>query len=192
MRGISVFDIIGPIMIGPSSSHTAGACRIAKVASRIAGEQIVKVNFLLFGSFSKTYRGHGTDRALVAGILGMSENDERIRDSFDIAKESGLEFNFDIEEGETDFHPNTVEITMTTVGGEEVFVRGSSIGGGEIEINNINGAQLQYSGKNNAVMVTQEDTPGVIADVSTVLAKHGINIALLNINRENKGDIGRA
>ena len=126
---MNVFDILGPVMIGPSSSHTAGAARIGLVTRALLGKTPVKAHIFLHGSFAKTYKGHGTDKALVAGILGMQTDDERIRFSLDVAKKEGLEIQ--IETGELeDTHPNTAEITLTAADGEKVSLRGSSIGGG--------------------------------------------------------------
>ena len=135
---MNVFDILGPVMIGPSSSHTAGAARIGLVTRALLGKTPVKAHIFLHGSFAKTYKGHGTDKALVAGILGMQTDDERIRFSLDVAKKEGLEIQ--IETGELeDTHPNTAEITLTAADGEKVSLRGSSIGGGNILITRVNG-----------------------------------------------------
>lgn len=187
MREISVFNVIGPVMIGPSSSHTAGALEIAKIARKLARQKIVYVKFRLYGSFAKTYRGHGTDRALLGGILGMDTDDGRIRNSFEIARERGLEFEFEIDDSENDFHPNTVDITVRSDDGDEFFVRGASIGGGEVEITNINGTEISFSGKYNAVIINQKDEPGVVAQIAGVFAKHGINIAFMRVYRESRG-----
>lgn len=188
MRELSVFDVIGPIMTGPSSSHTAGACRLALVAAKIAGGTVLDVHFKLFGSFSKTYKGHGTDRALVAGALGMNPDDENIKNSFDIAKERGLIYSFEIDDGECEYHPNTVEITIKSSKGTTTFVRGSSIGGGEIVITNVNGTEINFSGKYNAILVRQLDEPGVLASITNLLCKYKLNIAFMTEYRENKGE----
>ena len=187
MREISVFDIIGPIMIGPSSSHTAGALKIAHVAWLMAKSKIVDVHFKLFGSFAKTYRGHGTDRALVGGMLGFATDDYRIRDSFAIAEEVGMHFSFEECDDETDYHPNTVRITLTEEDGTVSTLRGSSVGGGEIEIGEINGCEIKFSGKNNAVIVHQKDKPGVVATIAQVFAKENVNISSMNVICEDKG-----
>lgn len=129
MAFISVFDVLGPNMIGPSSSHTAGAAIIAYLAQKMIAPPLRRADFRLYGSFAKTYRGHGTDRALVGGILGFSADDERIRDSFALAKQQGLEFRFIPDETETDVHPNTVEIRMENAAGRVMTVRGESLGG---------------------------------------------------------------
>ncbi len=187
MREISVFDIIGPIMIGPSSSHTAGALKIAHVAWLMTKTKIVRVHFKLFGSFAKTYRGHGTDRALVGGMLGYETDDYRIRDSFAMAQEAGMEFSFEECDEETDYHPNTVRITITEEDGRVSTLRGSSVGGGEIEIGEINGCEIKFSGKNNAVIVHQKDKPGVVASIAKVFEKEQVNISSMNVICEDKG-----
>jgi len=185
MREISAFDVIGPIMVGPSSSHTAGALKIAKIASKLARGKISEVKFRLFGSFAKTYGGHGTDRALLAGILGMETDDPNIRNSFEIAKERGVKYLFDPDQSDNYYHPNTVEITAKYDGGE-LFLRGSSIGGGEVEITNINGTDISFSGRYNAILIYQKDVPGVVAYISKVFEKHGINIAYMQVYRDGE------
>lgn len=187
MKELSVFDIIGPIMIGPSSSHTAGALKIARVAKMLAATKIVKVHFKLFGSFARTYHGHGTDRALLAGILGFDTGDYRVRDSFELAAEAGIEYTFEEIDGETDYHPNTVVITITEENGESCTLRGASIGGGEIEIHELNGCAVTFSGKNNAILLHQKDRPGVIAAMMNVLAKYHVNIINMNAYCEERG-----
>ncbi len=190
MKDLSVFDIIGPIMIGPSSSHTAGALKIARVARTLAGGNIVKVHFKLFGSFALTYRGHGTDRALLAGILGFDTGDYRVRDSFELATEAGIEYTFEEMEGETDYHPNTVVITITDADGKESTLRGASVGGGEIEIHELDGCGVTFSGKNNAILLHQEDKPGVIAAMMQVLARYRVNVTTMRAEIEEKGLTG--
>ncbi|MBQ0125940.1 MAG: L-serine ammonia-lyase, iron-sulfur-dependent subunit beta [Clostridiales bacterium] len=185
MREISVFDVIGPVMIGPSSSHTAGALKIAKIARNLVKHKIKSVNFKLYGSFSKTYNGHGTDKALLGGILDFNTDDARIRDSFALADAADIAYSFEICDGENDFHPNTVEITVDAENGETLFLRGSSIGGGEVEITNINGTDISFSGKYNAVIVKQKDKPGVVADIANIFTKHKINIAFMRVYRES-------
>ena len=188
MRSISVFDIIGPIMIGPSSSHTAGALKIARVAGLLAKKKIAKVHFALYGSFAKTHRGHGTDRALVAGILGLDTSDYRIRESFEIAIEKGIEFDFEEVDEQTDYHPNTVVITLTETDGTVNALRGASVGGGEIEIHEINGCEIKFSAKNNAIIVRQKDKPGVIAAVAKVFENDGVNISYMSVYCEDGSD----
>lgn len=187
MREISAFDIIGPIMVGPSSSHTAGALKIAKIAGKLAKGKITSVHFKLYGSFAKTYKGHGTDRALLGGILGMNADDINVRRSFDVAKERGVKYGFELAGEDNDFHPNTVEITVKYDGGK-VVVRGSSIGGGEIEITNINGTEISFSGRYNAVIIRQQDVPGVVARITHIFEEHKINIAYMRVYRDGPGD----
>jgi L-serine dehydratase len=185
---LGVFDIIGPIMIGPSSSHTAGAVRIGKYAHSILGEKPVKARIGFSGSFAKTYRGHGTDKAIIGGILGMGTDDERIRNSFDIAREEGLTYTFETLELEG-VHPNTADVELEGASGRVVNVRGSSIGGGNILINRINGADVLISGKSTALIITHLDMPGMVAKVSNILGNNGININNFSLSRQEKGGI---
>ena len=188
MRELSVFDIIGPIMIGPSSSHTAGALKIARIARMLAKTKIVSVCFQLYGSFAKTYRGHGTDRALVGGVLGFATDDYRIRDSFELAQKDGMEIIFEEMEEDIAAHPNTVDIIVTEENGEISSLRGSSIGGGEIEITQINGCDIRFSGKNNAVIVHQKDKPGVVASITKIFEVFNVNISYMSVFCEEKGE----
>jgi L-serine dehydratase len=185
---LGVFDIIGPIMIGPSSSHTAGAVRIGKYTNSILGEKPVKVRVGFSGSFAKTYRGHGTDKAIIAGALGMNTDDKRICNSLEIAKEEGLDYTFEILELDG-VHPNTVELELEGESGRRVNVRGSSVGGGNILINKINGADVLISGKSTALIITHFDIPGMVAKVSNILGSIGANINQFSLNREEKGGI---
>lgn len=187
MSELSVFDIIGPIMIGPSSSHTAGALKIARVARMLAKGKIVSVNFHLYGSFAKTYKGHGTDRALVGGILGFETDDYRIRDSFRLAAQAGIEIFFLEMDTDADVHPNTVDIVITEEDGTNSTLRGASVGGGEIEITRINGCEIKYAGKNNAVIIRQYDRPGVIASIARVFEVFAVNIGYMSVFSKEKG-----
>lgn len=187
MAFISVFDVLGPNMIGPSSSHTAGAAIIAYLAQKMIAPPLRRADFRLYGSFAKTYRGHGTDRALVGGILGFSADDERIRDSFALAKQQGLEFRFIPDETETDVHPNTVEIRMENAAGRVMTVRGESLGGGKVRIVGINGVKVDFTGKYNALIVVQRDKPGVVAHITKILSDRDVNIAFMRLFREQKG-----
>lgn len=189
MKNYSVFDIVGPNMIGPSSSHTAGAARIGKLASKIAGGEIVDVKFLLHGSFASTYRGHGTDKALVGGILGFSPEDERIKTSFELAKEKGISFEFIATDLGDTAHPNTAKVVMTLKSGEVVEVVGASIGGGNVKINEINGLQLEFTGQYVTLIVEQNDLPGAAAHITKCLAETNVNIAFMRIYRHGKGEI---
>ncbi|MEF9983003.1 MAG: L-serine ammonia-lyase, iron-sulfur-dependent subunit beta [Oscillospiraceae bacterium] len=186
---MNVFHIIGPVMIGPSSSHTGGAVRIGRMARALINGNPVKADILLHGSFAQTYKGHGTDKALVAGILGMYPDDTRIRTSLQHAKEAGLEIN--ITTGEIpDAHPNTAIITLTDDLGVTVVVQGSSIGGGNIVITKINSLNVSITGQHASVIVLHNDATGTIAAVTAVLADKKINVSNFIVNREKKG--GRA
>ena len=187
MAFISVFDVLGPNMIGPSSSHTAGAAIIAYLAQKMIAPPLRRADFRLYCSFAKTYRGHGTDRALVGGILGFSADDERIRDSFALAKQQGLEFRFIPDETETDVHPNTVEIRMENAAGRVMTVRGESLGGGKVRIVGINGVKVDFTGEYNALIVVQRDKPGVVAHITKILSDRDVNIAFMRLFREQKG-----
>lgn len=189
VKDLSIKDIIGPVMIGPSSSHTAGALRIALMARRLLQAEPVSVSFRLYGSFAHTYSGHGTDRALLGGILGMAPDDERIRDSFSIARESGLEFEFSPCPDEPCDHPNTVDLDITDASGEHTSLRGESIGGGAAVISRINGVDVRLTGEYHSIVVRQRDRQGVLAHIATCLNIYGINIATTRLFRERKGDI---
>lgn len=190
MAFISVFDVIGPNMVGPSSSHTAGAASIALLAGKMIGEKITKVTFTLYGSFAKTYKGHGTDKALVGGILGFGTDDMRIRDSFSIAKESGLEFDFVCNNSDDeDIHPNTVDMEIIGQSGRKLNVRGESLGGGKVMLTRINGVKVQFTGEYHALIVIQRDNPGVVAGITSVLSSWDVNIAYLRVFREEKGGL---
>lgn len=175
MSNYNLFDILGPIMIGPSSSHTAGACRISKTARIISGPGFYKVEFMLHGSFAATYKGHGTDKALLAGALGMYPDDDRLKDSFEIARKEGLEFSFQ-KADLGDVHPNTVEIIMYYDDGRVNTVVGSSIGGGNIKIIEMNGISINFSSEFPLLIVKYKDKKGLIAYISTVLSECGYNI----------------
>ena len=185
MNNLCVFDILGPVMVGPSSSHT-GAARLGKVARAVAGEKIVDVKFLLHGSFAKTYKGHGTDKALLAGILGMKPDDERLRSSLSIAKEEGLNFEF-IERDLGDYHPNTVKFVMECESGNVCEVLGSSVGGGSIEIVEVNGNEANFSGAYPTLITCHDDKFGTVNKVTKLLSEHEINIAFMNVSRTQKG-----
>lgn len=188
MSFISVFDVLGPNMIGPSSSHTAGAAVIAGLAQKMMTPPIKRVEFTLYGSFAKTYRGHGTDRALLGGILGFATDDLNIRNSFDIARQRGLEFTFTPNETETEVHPNTVDIRMENAAGQVMTIRGESLGGGKCRIARINGVEVDFTGEYSTVIVVQQDKPGVVAHITKVLSDKGVNIAFMRLFRESKGN----
>lgn len=188
MKEISLFDVIGPNMIGPSSSHTAGALRIASMARRIIKEDIKSVTFELYGSFAYTYQGHGTDRALVGGILGFSSEDERIRDAFKIAEEEGLEYKFVLIKDVEPQLPNTVTIIVNTET-TKWRITGSSIGGGEFIISNVNGVDMEMNGEYYTLLVKQNDRPGVVAHITNILAQYKVNIAHMKLYREERNKI---
>ncbi len=185
MKYKSVFDIIGPIMIGPSSSHTAGAARIGRVARSLFGRKPKYATISFYGSFAKTYRGHGTDVAIVGGILDYDTFDTRIVDALTIAKQEGIEVKMTAEDAITD-HPNTARVII----GDEtdrIEVVGISIGGGKIEITELNGFELRLSGNHPALLIVHNDKYGAIAGVANILAKHEINIGHMEVSRKEKG-----
>ena len=186
MANIGIFDVLGPIMIGPSSSHTAGAARLGKIARTIVNKPIKDVTFLLHGSFTETYKGHGTDRALVAGILGMMPDDERLRDALLIAEKEGLEVHF-LPADLGQVHPNTVKILMTDCDDINWEVLGSSIGGGLVEIYEINGNKVKITGEYPTIITCHDDIPGTVSKVSTLFYDNDINIAHMTLVRSQKG-----
>lgn len=186
MRKYSAFDILGPIMIGPSSSHTAGAARLGKIARTIAGEDIISAKFLLHGSFAMTYKGHGTDKALAAGIIGMDPWDERLKSSLEIALNMGIKLEF-IKADLGEVHPNTVKFIITKSSGDQVEIIGSSIGGGNIIITEVDGDALEFTGTYPTLIINQNDVPGVINNVTAILFREKINVAFMKVYRNNKG-----
>ena len=183
----SVFDIIGPVMIGPSSSHTAGAVRIGKIVSSIFVEEPKEVEFQLFNSFAKTYRGHGTDLALVAGILGMDTDDPRIPDSLKIAHERGIRIVWSIQKESNAPHPNTTTITVKN-DHKTISVTGISIGGGNIQVTELNGFAISLNMNTPTIIIVHQDVPGMIAHVTEALSRYDINIAQMNVTREKAGE----
>ena len=182
----SVFQIIGPVMVGPSSSHTAGAARLGNIARRICDEEPVRVDFYLHGSFARTWKGHGTGKALLGGIMGMDPADERIADSFYLAAETGMQYNFHTADlGEV--HPNSVKIVMQTADGRIWEMLGSSIGGGKVMVSSINGMDIEFSGDYPTIITFHRDQPGAVAQVSEILSRHSINIAFLKVFRSSRG-----
>jgi L-serine dehydratase len=182
----SLFDIIGPVMIGPSSSHTAGAVRLGALARAILGAQPVRADIELHGSFASTGRGHGTDLALTAGLLGMAPDDPRIRRAPERAGQVGLTVSFaDADLGEV--HPNTARITLHDADGRRVVVQGSSVGGADVELTHIDDFHVSITGELPVLIVEHHDQPGVIAAVSAVLAEHGVNVASMEVSREMRG-----
>lgn len=187
MSLISVFDVIGPNMVGPSSSHTAGAASVSRLARKLFAKEVTRVTFTLYGSFAKTYRGHGTDRALLGGIMGFATDDLRIRDSFAIADAKGLQYEFKKNTTETEVHPNTVDIEMEGADGSRMTVRGESLGGGKIRIVRLNGVDVEFTGEYSTLVVIQKDKPGVVAHITRCLSEADANIAFMRLFREEKG-----
>lgn len=187
MKYKSVFDIIGPIMIGPSSSHTAGAARIGRVARSLFGREPKWANISLYGSFAQTYKGHGTDVAIIGGILDFDTDDKRIIKAIDIAEERGMKISFVKEDAVPD-HPNTARVTIGDENGELDLV-GISIGGGKIEIIELNGFELKLSGNHPAVLVIHNDRFGAIAGVANIFAQYEINIGHMKVSRKEKGKL---
>lgn len=185
--GITIQDVIGPIMVGPSSSHTAGALAIAAMTRRLMSAPPRSVEFKLYGSFAYTYRGHGTDRALVAGILGLETSDPRVRDSLQLAAQEGVVVDFTPCPDDPYDHPNTVDILVTSTDGQCLSTRGESIGGGAARLVSIDGMSVEVTGKNNSLVVRQRDEKGVLAHIASTLAALDINIATANMYRTGRG-----
>ncbi|MDR3540873.1 MAG: L-serine ammonia-lyase, iron-sulfur-dependent subunit beta [Desulfosporosinus sp.] len=182
----NVFDLLGPIMVGPSSSHTAGAVRLGAMARKILGEEPVGGTIVLHGSFATTGKGHGTNLALVAGLLGMDPDDDRIPEAPKIARERGLNFAFETADL-GDIHPNSVKFDILGRNGCRVQVLGSSIGGGTIVIREINDFQVEIRGDYPTLVILHQDLPGVVAQVTLLLATAQINIARMRVSREKRG-----
>lgn len=187
MKFRSVFEIIGPVMIGPSSSHTAGAARIGRVARTLFGRQPEWARIHLYGSFAETYKGHGTDVAIIGGLLDYDTFDERIKTAFMDANQLGMTFEFVPEEEEA-IHPNTARLVIGDSQGTMELV-GISIGGGTMEVVELNGFPLRLSGHYPALLVVHDDRSGVIASVSNVIAMQGMNIAHMEVGRKEKGEM---
>lgn len=183
---MDIFDLIGPIMVGPSSSHTAGAVRIGLVSRKLLGEEVQRAELYLHGSFADTGAGHGTDTALIAGLLGMEPDDERIPHSFEYAENVGLEFSFGVTELRA-AHPNSVLLKLWGKSGAELEIVAASVGGGRIQIRRLGGMETCFSAEQPTLIIKNEDQPGSVADVSRVLAQRGINIGTFRVNRDGRG-----
>ena len=183
---MNIVDILGPVMVGPSSSHTAGAVRIGLIARRLLGGQPATAKITLSGSFAATGTGHGTDRALVAGLLGMKPDDIRIPDSFALAVEQGLAFTFDKTELK-EAHPNTAILQLSTAGGRELEVQASSLGGGRIMVNKLDGINVNFNGDSPTLIVHNLDQPGHVAEVTSMLSHKSVNIATMQLYRNHRG-----
>lgn len=183
---LDIFDILGPVMVGPSSSHTAGAVRIGNMARTLLGGEPKTARIGLYGSFAETGRGHGTDRALVAGLLGMKPDDLRIPDSFAIAAERGLEFSFSTARLR-EAHPNTAVLELTDGAGHTLQMQAASIGGGRIRVDRLNGVDVEFTGAFNTLIIHSIDISGKLADVTRELSKGKINIANMSLCRSRRG-----
>lgn len=185
MKYNSIMDIIGPVMIGPSSSHTAGAVRIGQIARSIYGGQPEEADILFYGSFAHTFKGHGTDVAIVGGLLGLSTYDTQIPRALELAKEEGIKVRIVLRDDPTD-HPNTARIRLRGLLGELDMV-GISVGGGSVQVSEVNGFKVRLDGDVPTMLITHEDKPGLIASVTDLLADHRINISHMEVSRAQKG-----
>lgn len=181
-----LFDVIGPVMIGPSSSHTAGAARIGRVVRRLLGAQPVQADIGFHGSFATTYQGHGTDRAVAGGLMDFDVDDARLRDSLTLAREAGLVLRFSPIHLRN-AHPNTIVIDARAADGRRITVQAASVGGGSIRIESMNGLEVGFSGTENTIVIQHRDAPGVIARVSGLIAQRRMNIATMRVFRKHIG-----
>ena len=183
---MNLLDIIGPIMVGPSSSHTAGAVKIGLVSRKLMVEKVVKADIYFHGSFLATGKGHGTDKAVVAGLLGIAVDDSRVPFSFEIAKQEGLEFHITgIDLG--DAHPNTVKLNLTGESGKKIEIIAASIGGGQIEVCEIDGLSASFGGNYPTIIVNHKDMPGRVTEVTARLSERNVNIATMKLYRTVRG-----
>ena len=183
---VSLLDIIGPVMVGPSSSHTAGACRLGLIARALVGGTPDKAKVELHGSFARTGTGHGTDRAIAGGLLGYQPDDERLRESLAAATEAGLEMVFENTKLRGDHHPNTTRITVWK-DGRSATLTGSSLGAGRILVTAIDGFPVDVTGSYTTLVVVAHDEPGIVAQVATALAEEKVNLATMRLSRRQKG-----
>ncbi len=189
MRYHSIFDVIGHVMVGPSSSHTAGACRIAYIARILFGRKPKTVKISLHGSFAETYRGHGTDTAILAGLLGMPPDDERIPNARELISKEGIDYEFTTVDLGADYHPNTVVLDMQDDQDKLVIV-GVSIGGGNVIIKEINGLEAGFSGEFPTLVIVDRDRPGVIARITETISQYKINIGNMKLDRDMHKKVG--
>ena len=183
---VSLLDIIGPVMVGPSSSHTAGACRLGLLARNLVGGTPQKALIELHGSFARTGEGHGTDKAIVGGLMGFRPDDERLRDALDIMEREGLDYAFEKTTIDDDAHPNTVRITVENAGRRAVMV-GSSLGAGRVMVTEIDGYPVEVTGNLHTIVLVAEDIKGSIARIASILAEGSVNIATLRLTRKQRG-----
>ncbi len=183
---VSLLDIIGPVMVGPSSSHTAGACRIGLLARGLVGGTFDRAHIELHGSFARTGEGHGTDKAIIGGLLGFRPDDDRLRTALDIAEHEGLTFSFENTTISDNAHPNTVRITLDRGHCHHSLI-GESIGAGRIRITEIDGYSVEVNGSHHTIVLVAEDVKGSVARIATLLADDGVNIATLRLSRQQRG-----
>ena len=183
---VSLLDIIGPVMVGPSSSHTAGACRLGLLARCLVGGTPQSAKIELHGSFARTGEGHGTDKAIVAGLMGFRPDDDRIRTALEIADKEGLNFRFEKTTLDDDAHPNSVRMTLDR-NDRHAVMTGASLGAGRVLVSNIDGYPVEVTGNYNTIVLVAEDIPGSVARIATLLANHRLNIATLRLTRQQRG-----
>lgn len=183
---INIFDMMGPVMVGPSSSHTAGAARIGNMGRTLLGEEVARADIGLYGSFAETGYGHGTDRALLAGLLGMKPDDLRIPNAYEEANRAGMAYSFRTVELR-DAHPNTALLELTGKSGKKLTLQASSIGGGAIVVNKIDGIDVNFTGDFNTLIVRNQDESGSVAAITSILSQVHINVANMGVNRHRRG-----
>ena len=186
---INIFDMMGPVMVGPSSSHTAGAARIGNMGRTLLGEEVARADIGLYGSFAETGFGHGTDRALLAGLLGMKPDDLRIPNAYEEANRAGMAYSFRTVELR-DAHPNTALLELTGKSGKQLTLQASSIGGGAIVVNKIDGIDVNFTGDFNTLIVRNQDESGSVAAITSILSQVHINVANMSVNRHRRGADG--
>ena len=183
---INIFDMMGPVMVGPSSSHTAGAARIGNMGRTLLGEEVARADIGLYGSFAETGFGHGTDRALLAGLLGMKPDDLRIPNAYEEANRAGMAYSFRTVELR-DAHPNTALLELTGKSGKKLTLQAASIGGGAIVVNKIDGIDVNFTGDFNTLIVRNQDESGSVAAITSILSQVHINVANMSVNRHRRG-----
>ena len=183
---INIFDMMGPVMVGPSSSHMAGAARIGNMGRTLLGEEVARADIGLYGSFAETGYGHGTDRALLAGLLGMKPDDLRIPNAYEEANRAGMAYSFRTVELR-DAHPNTALLELTGKSGKKLTLQASSIGGGAIVVNKIDGIDVNFTGDFNTLIVRNQDESGSVAAITSILSQVHINVANMSVNRHRRG-----
>ena len=183
---INIFDMMGPVMVGPSSSHTAGAARIGNMGRTLLGEEVARADIGLHGSFAESGFGHGTDRALLAGLLGMKPDDLRIPNAYEEANRAGMAYSFRTVELR-DAHPNTALLELTGKSGKQLTLQASSIGGGAIVVNKIDGIDVNFTGDFNTLIVRNQDESGSVAAITSILSQVHINVANMSVNRHRRG-----